>query len=384
MIRLDRRQAFSALGYALGSLSLAPWSAAQTQLSPPSSSVMARTEQPAKLLVRLSLNENPYGPAPGVTDAIVHELSNVCRYTGAELDGLIDLIAERESVPRDQVILGEILEPLGTHLSLQGGSGGQFIYSDPGYTALIDAATAVGGHAVPVPLNAQLENDLPGIEAQVNQHTRAVSLVNPHNPTGIVSGAHELKDFAHRLSGRTLVIVDEAYLEYTDEFAQRTLADLVRAGENVIVFRTLSKIYGLAGLEIGYGLVPRGIAATLIAQGANNPHQFNRLAVAAASASLRAAGYIPRVRSLVAAQREQWLRMLRELQLRFTPSAANFIFVETGMPHASFAAAMLAEGIDIGRGFPPYDTWARISIGLPHENAVARSAMRRILRQRKS
>ena len=194
-------------------------------------------------------------------------------------------IAAREGVPKEQIILGEILEPLGNHLSLQCGPGGEFIYSDPGYTALIDSAVAVGGRAIGVPLNSRLENDLPAITAKVSQRSRAVFLVNPHNPTGIAGDTGQLKAFARTVSRQALVIVDEAYLEFADQFTQRTLADLVRGGGNVMVFRTFAKVFGLAGLDIGYGLVPKPIAKALNAQGLNNPHLFNRLAVVAASAA---------------------------------------------------------------------------------------------------
>jgi len=331
-------------------------------------------------LVRLSLNENPYGPAPAAVSALQREFSNLCRYTGAELDVLIGAIAAKEGVRKDQVILGEILEPLGTYLSLQGGAGGEFIYSDPGYTALIDSAVAVGGHAVAISLNSRMENDLPAIAARVNERTRAVYLVNPHNPTGIVSGLEQLRDFARTISRRALVIVDEAYLEFADRFAQRTLTDLVRGGDNVIVFRTFAKVYGLAGLDIGYGLVPVPIAKALSDQGLNNPHLFNRLAVAAATASLQDAGYVARVAAEVGREREKWFQLFHDLSLHFTPSVGNFVFFETGIPNSEFAAALLKGGVVIGHAFPPYDRWARISIGLPRENEIARSRVRQVLR----
>jgi histidinol-phosphate aminotransferase len=378
MIRLTRRRALATVAGAIAGLGWGYRSSAQARLSNAGSTGAARS-LPAQAPIRLSLNENPYGPAPGVVEAITHDFPNLCRYTGSEFNDLLDAIATHESVPREQVVLGEILEPLGTRLSLDGGPGGEFVYSDPGYTALIDTAAAVGGRAIAVPLNAKLENDLAAIAAKVNERTRAVYLVNPHNPTGIVSAADAFRDFARSLSKRTLVIVDEAYLEYADDFAARTLSDLVRAGENIIVFRTLAKMYGLAGLEIGYGLLPDKLAATLIAQGANDPHLFNRLAVTAATASLRAVDYVPRVRTAVTAQREDWFRLLRELHVRHTASTANFIFMQTGSPNAQFAAAMLEHGVVIGRAFPPYDDWARISIGLPAENARAQAAVRKIL-----
>src|SRR5271165_5213193 len=160
MLRIDRRRWLQAVGLAIGSTASARLLGTETPARP--------AREAGIQLARLSLNENPYGPAPGAIEAIQREFSNLCRYTGEEFEVLVGLIAAREGVLREQVILGEILEPLGTYLSLQGGSGGEFIFSDPGYTALIDAAVAVGGRAVGVPLGAQMENDLPAIAARVN------------------------------------------------------------------------------------------------------------------------------------------------------------------------------------------------------------------------
>jgi histidinol-phosphate aminotransferase len=372
MIHLDRRAWLRSVSLALGGFGVSRVLSAQSR-----SPTAARDK--GIPLARLSLNENPYGPSPTVVAAIQREFSRLCRYTGAEFDALVELIAAREGVSKEQIILGEILEPLGTYLSLQGGPGGEFIYSDPGYTALIDSAVAVGGRAIGVPLNSRLENDLPAITAKVNERTRAVFLVNPHNPTGIVADTGQLKNFARTISPRSLVIVDEAYLEFADHIAQRTLADLVRGNENVMVFRTFAKAYGLAGLDIGYGLMPKPIARALSAQGLNNPHLFNRLAVAAATASLQDANYVDGVAREVAREREKWFQLFHDLKLNFTPSSGNFVFFETGVQNANFAAALLKDGVAIGRAFPPYDLWARISIGLPHENAIARATARKTL-----
>jgi len=370
MTLFDRRRWLKTIALTLGSLSVSRMFGARPASAAPGSD---------GTIARLSLNENPFGPSPLVSHAIQREFANLCRYTGPEYDALVGIIADKERMPREQIILGEILEPLGTYLSLQGGPGGEFIYSDPGYTALIDSAVAVGGRALAVPLNARLENDLPAIGGRVNEHTRAVYLVNPHNPTGIVADAAELRQAARSISRQALLIMDEAYLEFADRFAERTLTDLVREGENVIVFRTFAKIYGLAGLDVGYGLAPKTIARAMGEQGLNNPHLFNRLAVAAAAASLRDSSYVAAVAQRVSEERELWFRLFRDLKLRSTPSAANFVFFETGMPHGEFSAKMSLEGVAIGKIFPPFDRWARISIGLPRENAIARSALRKII-----
>jgi histidinol-phosphate aminotransferase len=156
-------------------------------------------------------------------------------------------------------------------------------------------------------------------------------------------------------------------------------AGLVRADLNVVVFRTFAKAHGLAGLDIGYGLVPLRIAQALDGRGLNNPHLFNRLAVVAACASLRETNYLGEVIAKVARERTLWVDFLKRLDVRSADPQGNFVFFETGMPHAQFAASLLAQGIEIGRAFQPYDRWARISIGLPQENLRARAAVRALL-----
>ena len=370
----DRRAWLKSVTLAIGGLGVSGLVGARA--SPPSASGDSSDH-----LAQLSLNENPYGPAPGVIAALQREFPNLCRYTGgAEYDALVELIAAREGVSKDHIILGDILEPLGTFLSLQSGPGGEFIHSDPGYMALIDSAVAVGGRAIGVPLDSQLQDDLPAMTAKVNQRTRAVFLVNPNNPTGIVSDSTQLRNFARETSRQASVVVDEVYLEFAGDFAQRTLVDLVRADENVIVFRTFEKAFGLGALHLGYGLLPKPIAKALSAQGFSDPHLFNRLSVAAATASLRdTSGYLAHMTRQVVEEREKWFQLFREVNAKYTPSAGNFVFFETGIPHAEFATAMLERGVKIARVSPHYDRWARISIGLPKENAVARAAVRQLL-----
>lgn len=210
--------------------------------------------------------------------------------------------------------------------------------------------------------------------------TRAPSVVNPHNPSGTVSERQAFLDFVRETAKRTLVIVDEAYLEFLPDFAARTVAHLTREGANVVVFRTFGKIYGLAGLSIGYAVAPKALAAALKARGLGSTLELNRLSVAAASASLKDHFYIPRMRALVSSERDKWNEVFATSKLRHADSKGNFVSFETGRPHAEFTASLRSKGIDIGRAFPPLDAWARISIGLPAENALARAAVSQVLR----
>ncbi|UFZ08199.1 histidinol-phosphate aminotransferase family protein [Bradyrhizobium ontarionense] len=329
--------------------------------------------------IHLALNENPFGPSPLSVAAIKADLAGLARYTGHDVDELTAAIAARESIAADQIVLGENLNVLGLYLSAYGGPGGAFVYSEPGYTALVDAVAPAGGTVIGVPLNDRLENDLPALAAAVDRSTRAVYLVNPHNPSGTVSDASLFIEAVRELSTRALVIVDEAYLEFTPDFETRTVAPLVRAGANVAVFRTFSKIHGLASLAIGYTLSPKPLAASLKQMGIGAFFGLNRLSLVAASASLGDRDYVTAVHAKVAAEREAWHALLRERKRRFSASQANFVFFDCGRPHAEAATMLAARGIIIGRAQPHYETWLRVSIGLPEENAAARQAVADLL-----
>jgi histidinol-phosphate aminotransferase len=175
------------------------------------------------------------------------------------------------------------------------------------------------------------------------------------------------------------VIVDEAYLEFSDDYAGRTVIDLVRAGENVLVFRTFSKAFGLAALPLGYAVAPVKLAESLRKSGVGFPRSLNRLALAAAGASLQDNGYIERVHNAIDAERLKWFRVLNDLKATFTPSQANFVFFDVGRPHAEVTGALAANGIIVARAFPPYDRWIRVTIGLPEENERAQVALRKLL-----
>jgi histidinol-phosphate aminotransferase len=332
----------------------------------------------ASTSIKLSLNENPFGPSPLAIQAIKAGLKDLSRYTGREADALVAEIAQREGVDAGQVVLGDVLEALGHHLASEGGRGGEFLYSDPGYTALVEAAQAEGGVGVAVPLDAELNNDLAALERRLSARTRAVFLVNPHNPSGTLSDSAALHDFIGRAARRTSVIVDEAYLEFSADFAGRTATKELEGGARVIVFRTFTKFYGLAALPLGYAVMPEDLASALRKKGLGAPRSQNRLAVLAAAASLKDAKYAEGVRRAVGSERARWLDVLKALGLRHTDAHGNFVFFETGKPHAEIAAAFAAQGVDIGRAFPPLDRWARISIGLPEENARAQSVLRRL------
>ena len=330
--------------------------------------------------LHLNLNENAFGPSPAVASALARELPQLARYGDAvAADALTEQIAAHERVSPEQVILGEILSGLGQYLGSNGGPGGEFLYSTPGYLALINAASHVGGVGVPVPLNDHFENDLPALRDKINARTRAVYLINPHNPTGTVSGRDAFFHFLRDASQRAPIIVDEAYLEYTSDFRERTAVALVRNGANVLVFRTFDKIHGLAGLPIGYTLAPKTLTAAMRREGFGDAESLGRLNMAAASAALADTEHVRAIRETVGAERAKWGEVLQKLGLPHTTSVTNFVFFDANRPHEQIAAAMSDEGVQVARAFPPLADWVRITVGQPSENRAAQEALRKVL-----
>lgn len=366
---LNRRQWLKAAGATLAATALAPRVRLLAQSPAPAPA-------PAGPIV-LSWNENPFGPAESAREAMRTAIHRACRYPDDEERELLNLIAAREGCSPGQIVLGagsgEILDAAGLHFGLEKG---EIVAADPCYMQLLDAAARVGGRAVRVPLNARLEHDLPAMAAAVNARTTLVYVVNPNNPTGTACDATELKDFVRDISARATVLIDEAYLECTDNFAERTCAGLAIAGHNVVVARTFSKIYGLAGLRLGYAVMPEKLALSLRARMTGS---LSIVTIAAALASLRDPAYVTATRAKLKAGREALVAVAKSLGRECAVPQGNFVFVHTGMPVKDFIARMRAEGVVVGRPFPPLLDWARITVGLPGEMEVCHRALRRVL-----
>lgn len=371
---LNRRQWLKAAGATLAATAFAPPASllAQAPAAAPRRSVIAPG------LVRLNYNENPFGPAASAKAAMTHAANELAfRYADAEERALLELIAQREGCKPEQIVLGagsgEILDVAGFHFGLEQG---EIVAANPSYLALLNAAGRVGGKAVRVPLNARFEHDLPAMAAAVNARTSLIYLVNPNNPTGTVCDSEELKDFVRRQSERTTVFIDEAYLELTDDFAGRTCAPLVVEGRNVVVARTFSKIFGMAGMRLGYAVMPEKLAVALRARMTGS---LSIVTIAGATASLRDTAYVEATRAKIKAGRDALVAVLQALGRAYAVPQGNFVFFHTGMPAVDFIGRMRAEGIEVGRPFPPLLDWARISIGLSEEMEQCHRALRKVL-----
>lgn len=314
----------------------------------------------------LCWNENPYGPSPAARAAVSQSIAEGCRYPSDEdLAALGAAIAAHEGTSTDHIVIGtgsgELLCALGL---IYGRDGGEIIAARPTYDELPRYAQRSGAVLKFVPVDAQLRHDLTAMHAALSQATRAVYLCNPNNPTGTALPAAQIRDFIRSLPPAVTTIVDEAYMDFAAAGATESVADLVSSGQRVVVLRTFSKIHGMAGMRCGYALAPPEIAGRLAEARMTSPNLF---AVRAARASLADVDFRADCRRRILASRTRITAELSSLQLRYAEPQGNFVFFDTGMPLTRFTSLMRERNVLVGRLFPPYDSWCRITIGTEPE-----------------
>jgi histidinol-phosphate aminotransferase len=310
----------------------------------------------------LCWNENPYGPSPAARLAVSRAIAEGCRYPDDdEVNALTAALAAHEQVSPQHIVTGtgsgELLRALGL---LCGRDGGEIICAAPSYEELPKYAELRGAVLKPVPVDGQLRHDLPAMAAAVNERTRAIYVCNPNNPTGTALPAAAVRDFVAALPERVITIVDEAYMDFTVGEGLGSVADLVGAQKRVVILRTFSKIHGMAGLRFGYGITRPDLAEALAAATMTTPNLF---AVRAARASLDDHAFLTDPRRRILASRTRITTELTRLGLKYAEPQGNFVFFDTGMPLERFTSLMLARNILVGRLFPPFDRWCRITIG---------------------
>lgn len=335
--------------------------------------------KPAGAVIRLSGNENPYGPSPKAKQAIIEALSLGNRYAQTEAAQLEKMIAERESVAPESVVpgsgSGEVLAMAAVAYGLDQG---EILTASPSFPALVQYAERIGARIVRVPLDADGVHDLDAMSRAVTAATRLVYVCNPNNPTGTIAPTEKLRQFCADVSRRATVLVDEAYLEYADDFPASSMIDLVRKGADVIVLRTFSKIYGLAGMRVGYGLAKPEIAARLRRF---RMSWFNPVSLRAAIASLQDQEFVGESRRRNNLTREFMRREFEKMNLRQVPSHVNSIWVNMGAGNRDLPARLAGYNIQIrGAGNAPLDSdWARITVGTQQEMQVFFKALRATL-----
>jgi histidinol-phosphate aminotransferase len=372
-ISLTRRQWLLQTGAAAAGLALGRSSA------PADFVLLSRPLADGEVRARLNSNENPYGPSERARHAMIEAFDEGCRYPWLQYKALEELIAKREGVSPDHVVLGagshEILRLAGTAYGLHGG---EALIPHPTFEGLENYAASVGAYVHRAPLTENFELDLEAMDRRITQAVRLVFVCNPNNPTGTIVAGDRLRDFCQAVARRAVVLVDEAYHDYVEAPVYSSMIDLVRQGHTVIVSRTFSKIHGLAGLRIGYGLARPDIASRL--RQFRTAHSVNILGLRAALASYQDMEFQAFSRRKNAEARSYLYRVLDELGYRYLSSHTNFVFFRIGRDAQAFREAMEKRGVLVGRPFPPYPDWCRVSLGTVDEMKIFATALREVTR----
>lgn len=328
---------------------------------------------------RLVWNENPYGPSKKAVTAFQEAAFAGNHYSWGSLSALVEKIAIKEGVSRDQVMMGpgssDLLEKTALVLFQQGGN---VVSADPSYMSLVSVAEAAGGNWKAVKLTEDYQHDLEAMEDAIDKDTKLVYITNPNNPTATVTNTEKLRSFCRRVSKKVPVFVDEAYLELSEEELDSSMAPLVAEGNDVYVARTFSKIHGMAGLRMGYMLgnsksLERINEITRGGMGITGP------SIAAASASMDDEEYLADCKAKIASARKFTTDYLDSRGMTYMPSETNFIIFPINMEGDDFLEKIYDKKIVV-RAFKFWDqNWCRVSMGKPEEMKIFTEALDEIL-----
>ncbi|SNX28151.1 histidinol-phosphate aminotransferase [Polynucleobacter meluiroseus] len=336
-------------------------------------------------IVKLASNENPLGMPKSAQQAMLKAANELGRYPDSNGFELKQVLSARLGVPTDWITLGngsnDILE-LSARAVAQ--MGDEIIFSRHAFAVYPLASQSVGAKAIEVDPTAQFGHDLPAMLRAViasGEKAKLVFVANPNNPTGSYLSAQEIEDFLVAVPPHVVVVLDEAYNEYLAPEQRYDAIAWVKRFPNLILSRSFSKAYGLAGLRIGYGVAQP--ALTDLLNRIRQPFNVNSLAQAAAVAALQDEAFLQQGYELNRAGLAQLTQAFDELHLPYLPSAGNFVLVKVGDDDGAGAQmnlALLRRGIIVrpvgNYGLPQ---WLRISIGLPEENAAFIQALRDIV-----
>jgi histidinol-phosphate aminotransferase len=314
--------------------------------------------------IKLASNEVPYGPLPGVVEAITDAARAAHRYPDMAVVALRDVLAERTGVDPDRVATGcgsvALAESLVRASCLPGD---EVVYAWRSFEAYPILTAGAGATSVRVSNTVEHGHDLTAMATAVTDQTRLIFVCNPNNPTGTAVRRRQLDTFLDAVPDRVLVVLDEAYREFVTDSAVPD--GLATYGErpNVVVLRTLSKAWGLAGLRVGYLIASPDVAAAV--RKVITPFSTSAAAQAAALAALQAQDEMARRAAMVVAERERLLTGVRKLVADVPETQANFVWLPLGERSAEFAAGCERAGV-IVRAFP--GDGVRVTVGLPEEN----------------
>jgi histidinol-phosphate aminotransferase len=328
-------------------------------------------------ILKMASNENPLGPSPRALEAIRGALSDLHYYPDGSGFDLKAKLSQHLGVSPDTLVLGngsnDVLELAArTFLTMQDSA----VYSQHAFVVYPLAVQAIGAEGIEVPAH-RYGADLGAMYAAIRPDTKIVFLANPNNPTGTFESWESVRRFVDRVPPRTLVVLDEAYGEYLSHDLESPSPRWLAAYPNLVISRTLSKAYGLAGLRVGYGIAHRDAAELM--NRVRQPFNVNHLAMVAACAALDDTEFIAKSRNMNSAGLAQLREGFAKLGLEYIPSVANFITVRVGDAPRVYER-LLRDGVIVrplaGYGMPEH---LRVTVGLPEHNARFLEALARAL-----
>jgi len=332
-------------------------------------------------IVKLASNENPHGISPLAAEAIKSSATGVNRYPDGAAWYLRERLSDRLQVPRENIVLGngsnEILELLAQLLLTEGD---ETLYAWPAFVVYRLATLGHGGRGIEVPLDGDLKHDLDAMAQALTDRTRIVFVANPNNPTGTYVGQKALEKFMDKMPENIPIVLDEAYFEFAQHLGD--FPDGMRyfkAGRPVVVVRTFSKAYGLAGLRVGYAVMPEPLAE--LVNRVRQPFNVNSVAQAAAAAALEDQSFVKKGLEQNMLELGRIQAGVEGMGLTVTPSVTNFILIDLGgRSGQEVYEGLLREGV-IVRPMAPYGLpgTIRVTAGLREENEFFLEALEKVL-----
>jgi histidinol-phosphate aminotransferase len=324
-------------------------------------------------------NEFPEGPPQASIDAMAKIIGGSNRYHYQEFPAFYAKLAASEGLTADQILVGagssEVL-----HAAVEAFTSPTIplIIPMPTYEAAPELAKYKGHAVVETPLNSKMAPDVHRLAAEAEKAGGGlIYIVNPNNPTSTITSSDDLAWLVANLPKNTRLLVDEAYLHYATSPEVSNSFHYVKEGKNVIVARTFSKIYGMAGLRVGYVAAPAELIKKM------EPYRNNVISIVSARAVLAALDLGPKMleerKAKIVHTRDELCAWMSQKNYKFIPPQANFVMIETGREAGDVQSAMLEKGVAIGRRFPPLTTMIRVTIGTDTEMAKFRKVFTEVM-----
>jgi histidinol-phosphate aminotransferase len=331
---------------------------------------------PPQLKARLLANENPFGPSPKAKKAIQDAISLSYQYPIESIDLLEEKIAAYEGLQKGQILLGAGSSPLLLAAALYFGKG-TIVSATPTYEDLLSHAEQFGTKVIRVPLTAEHHFDLDAMEKVIDKSTSLVYICNPNNPTATVTDPAKLKAFCERVSKITTVFVDEAYIDYMEDPKAVSLIENIKKGQNIIVARTFSKLYGFAGLRVGY-MVAQPELIKKFSPYASGPMCLSATSLQAAIAAYEDKEFLQGAFDNTMLSKKFLYETLKSEGYEYIPSSANFVMFPVKMESRRFAEEMMKRGVGVRSWKFGGKEWCRVSIGLMEEMKAFATAFKEL------